>query len=628
MSERGIRCFDRFRPSKEPLIVKLIISLLTVSVMFLASAQESELERYEQLKSIAIFDPNVPDETINELIGNGIVSDDPVILGLTLQTIDAYVEHQIQESSGPTDALAYRTVNEITGLKEQLIKHFRSAHAKHGHRINEYVQSVLNDLPPASEGSDQNFEDHIQEYLRATSSWLLIPRILCVLWPKDGAVHTLIWEIHENDTTFGPINLLKSLNQGKFVTPSANRYRMAQLVAYPLGSRGSADMAISLAARGLALSHPPEAIPNLIQAGLDHIEPRKDVIVTLAGYENSQLEPHYNKLVSLVKGYPRSHELDGPFLHALNRLIPYVSQLLTPLEFPKSSENPLAIDDHRQRFRYLRNEGIFNPQISDETVIAMLSEGISHDDDKVVELTLRTLIEYSGAIAFSESVDMPDYHPRRPVHQVSNLRKFLIERYSVPQSQTGFDLELPNLSSDFEEMTRAELDIYYEKLKDAIPVQDAILMLLCRLWPKDPEIHSLVWAYQIDNPSVPASQMLGLLNNGKFDTLEASNYRLSQLSAYAQESGPLGERLTTMAARGLALGYPEKAIQALIETGANTDHMETREAVLITLSGYSKVQLEPYQSELAPLVNVPRKTLPFNPQIQAALDRISTIVNE
>ncbi len=612
------------------MIAKLTISLLVVSVTCLASAQESKLELYEQLKSVAIFDPNVPNETINELISTGIVSTDPVIYSLTLRTLDTYVERRIEESPGTEGFLTNRTINEIAGLKEQLIKQFRSAHAKHGHRIIEHIQSESNNLPPVLDGSTKTVEERIQEHLHKASSWLLIPRTLCVLWPNDDAVHTVVWKIHDNDPTFGPINLLRLLNQGKFVTPSANRYRMAQLVAYPLGSDISSDMAISLAARGLALSHPPEAIPNLIQAGLDHIEPRKDVIVTLAGYENSQLDPHYSKLVSLVNGYPRSQELHGPFLHALNRLIPYVNRLLAPLEFPKSSENPLASDDHHQRFRYLRNEGIFNPQISDETVIAMLSEGISHDDDKVVELTLRTLIEYSGAIAFSESVDMPDYHPRRPVHQVSNLRKFLIERYSVPQSQIGFDLDLdlPNLSlSDIEAMDRSELDAILEKIKDSIPLHDGILMLLCRLWPKDPEIHSLVWKYQMDNPSMPASQMLGLLNEGQFDTIEANDYRLSLLKTYDQESGPTGN-FTTMVARGLALGYPEKAIPALIETGTNTDHMESREAVLITLSGYSEAQLEPYESELRRIVNVPRNSLPFNRKIQAALDRLSAMVSE
>ena len=621
--------------------MKLFLGLLSISVMCVVAAQRSEVERYEHLKSIAIFDPNVSNESVNQLLRSGLFSDDPTIVGLSLQAINGYAEHVLEDRSGPFGSVPNRTIDQIPGLKQELLDVWRKEHSKHGFNVSEifqnqilskevqtFIQNTSKARTPSPDHLGREISELVEQRIKETHPWIEIPVTLCVFWPEDDNLHELIWEYREKDSSVDSTALLYLLNLGKFVTPEANDYRIDRLVAYPIQTSAYIDRVISLAATGLALSHPPRAIENLIQAGLDHIEPRMAVITTLAGYEDSQLDPYYNRLVSLVMGSPRSGELDESYIRALNRLVPYVSRVLTPVEFPQLAENPLAVDDHHQRFLYLRNEGIFNPQISDEAVIAMLTEGINHADDKVVELALRTLIEYLGAIASSEFMNTPDLYPRRPVHQVPDLRNFLIERYRVSQPQTGFNLDLADLSPDFEAMDSSELDVYFEKVRDLVPLQDAILMVLCRLWPRDHEIHSLVWAYQKDNPSMPASQMLSLLNVGKFDTSEASSYRLSQLDAYAEESGPLGDSLTMLAARGLALGHPENAIPALIETGTKTDHTDTREAILVTLSGYNEAQLEPYGSELRRMVNVPRNSLPFNQKIQAALDRLSAIVNE
>lgn len=624
--------------------MKLIMVLFTILVVSNTGAQESIVERYVELNDAAIFDPNVSNEAINLLLCSGIDSQNPTIFRLTLIAINSYSERRSEEETRPLASLPHRSISQIPGLKEKLIDHWREEHAKHGYSVSEYVrnllrsedvqalvQSALADRAPTPDQVEQTISEIVEQRIREISPWVEILGSLCVLWPQDDAVHSLIWEFREQDRAVDPANLLRLLNRGKFVTQAANRYRISQLVAYPMGSGSGADQAISLAARGLALSHPEDAIADLVEAGFNHIEPRADVLITLAGYEDTQLDPFYSKLVSLVSAADRSSPLDEPYARALNRLVPYVNRRdysLRPLEFSKSTEDLLAGDDHHQRFSYLRNGGILNPQISDETVIAMLTEGINHNDVDVVEQTLRTLIDYSGAIAMNEHMDRSDHAPRRPIQLVPNLKGFLTERFRESQSQAGFDSDLSDFKSLSEGVLSSDLDISIEKFKGLMPLQDGILMALCRFWPKDRSVHSLVWEYHKDNPLLPASQTLALLNNGRFDTIEANNYRISQLNAYAQESGPLGDYLTTIAAQGLTLSHPEKAIPALIKAGTETDHRESRGAVLITLSGYNKTQLEPYQSELSPMVNVSRNSLPFNQEIQTALDRLSVIVNE
>ena len=113
--------------------------------------------------------------------------------------------------------------------------------------------------------------------------WVRIPKILCVFWPNDPEVHELIWDYHATEKFLEPLALLLMLNFGKFVTAEANDYRIAQLVAYRGEDEIMADMVVTQAARGLALSHPIKALPSLIKAGLDRTNPRAEVLITLAG---------------------------------------------------------------------------------------------------------------------------------------------------------------------------------------------------------------------------------------------------------------------------------------------------------------------------------------------------------
>ena len=619
--------------------MKWIFGLMFALIACISSARTSSVEQYANLRSSSIYDPNTTNESVNQLLRVGALSQDPTIFKLTLQTINNYAEHQIEEEPGPFGSLPNRSVSQISGLKEKLIDHWRNEHSKYGYNLSEFIikqmvgndgttldLSALDGRKPRPDRLEEDIKKIVERNVFEEHPWVKIPQSLCVLWPKDDAVHTLIWEIHEKDRSFGSTNLLRLLNLGEFTTLAANRYRIAQLVAYPIGSGSFADEAISLAAKGLALSHPDEAVGNLVRAGFDHIAPRQDVLITLAGYTDAQLDQYYSKLVSLLSAAERSPPLDEPYLRALNRLMPYVNRPFDPPEYRKTTENPLESDDHLQRFTYLRKEGIYNQEISDETLIPMLSEGLDHKDANVVEQTMLALIEYSGAIAVNEFMGMPNRYPLRPLSQVPSLKQSLIDRFKAAQPQDHYNLVTEYSKPVTNGDTSSDSNKLTENLAIAVPVRFGTLQVLCRFWPNDPDIHTLIWQYQADDLSVTSAQMLRFLNTGKFDTIEANNYRISKLDAYVNESGPEGDMVTTMAAQGLALTHPQEAIPILIQTW--TKHEKSRADVLITLSGYSRSQLEPYKRTLLPLASVPRDSLPFNEEIQAVLDRLIAIVSE
>ena len=311
----------------------LIVSLISISTYICSS--ESEVARFTELKENGIFDPTVSDEYVVGMLEDGIQSKNDEIVKLSIQALGRYTDFVILSTNRSSGQVPKRSFAESSRLKSSLIRHWEIGHARSGfntsgqmendlksvesHRLND-SGSDGDDKDPA-EADRQAFWDDLRDQV---SPWIQIPRMLCLFWPEDEEVHDLVWQYHENDRNVAATSLLTLLNTGKFVTSEANEYRINQLVAYGMGEGPVANIAISMAAKGLALSHPEEAISNLIRAGYDHIEPRSDVLITLAGYTDSQLDPYYSKLVSLVSvGTPHRGLINQELQDALNRLVPY-----------------------------------------------------------------------------------------------------------------------------------------------------------------------------------------------------------------------------------------------------------------------------------------------------------------
>ena len=259
-------------------LIVMIFATLT------AWTSEKSIDRYTQLKKEGIYDPSMSSDAVNSMLSKGIKSKDPRIVRLSLQALGNFVEFVIFDTPGPFGTLPKRAVHEVPHLKHFLIDHWRAEHARSGYAAH---QQLFSDMEQKDDGSldqypftdaDVDADFDVNAYWEAMkekiSPWITIPSILVVFWPKDEEVHTLIGEYHENDRSLVPVMMLRLLNFGYFVTPEANEYRNSQLVAYDSvvfreGEPHNADTEIAMAAQGLALSHPEEAIPNLDSSGIE-----------------------------------------------------------------------------------------------------------------------------------------------------------------------------------------------------------------------------------------------------------------------------------------------------------------------------------------------------------------------
>ena len=151
--------------------------------------------------------------------------------------------------------------------------------------------------------------------------------ILVTYWPQDSDILQFLWQYKEQDVDLKPDHLLRLFNMGKFDTAEVNEYRMRELVSF-VGYQENVytSAVVSQAAKGLAISHPEKAIPALIHAGLNQIKPRAEILITLAGYSDEQLDPYFARLVPLVFAHVEEIPDRGSLAKALARLKPYARQ--------------------------------------------------------------------------------------------------------------------------------------------------------------------------------------------------------------------------------------------------------------------------------------------------------------
>ena len=316
--------------------LKCFLLVCVISLSTCALSSETVTERFVALKEEGILNPKIPNAYVIETIREGVQSSNTDIVNLSIQALARYTDFLILGAHGPYGSIPERSFAGEDRLKSFLINRWETGHAASGFdatkQLEFEIMSIISNRPPELEGAiidDQGVEKldgkALSKYVRdQLSTWLEIPRVLCALWPGDKDIHALIWRYHENDRNVSATSMLSFLNIGKFKTVEANEYRIKQLVEYGIEDGIEADIAISMAARGLALSHPEAAIQNLVQAGFDHIVPRSDILITLSGYTDSQLEPYYSKLVSLVSvGKPDEGPISQELKDALNRLVIY-----------------------------------------------------------------------------------------------------------------------------------------------------------------------------------------------------------------------------------------------------------------------------------------------------------------
>ena len=88
-------------------------------------------------------------------------------------------------------------------------------------------------------------------------------------------------------------------------------------------------------------------------------------------------------------------------------------------------------------YRYFKNEGIFDPGVSDGTANALVRERIASVDPVVLDLTIRALGEF--AMHAVNDLPTPYGSPDRSCSAIPELKPFLIEYWREQHLRSGYN---------------------------------------------------------------------------------------------------------------------------------------------------------------------------------------------
>lgn len=240
----------------------LAITIILVAASASAANELTEAD-FEEFAETGVLDPDMSNIEAIELVQQGISSDQPRVVELTVQAMaNAAFTIALNE------AAVQRPFHLVPGLKEFLIGYW------HDNKLTGTAPTVG-----------------------------IVPMILAVHYPGDEDVHHVVWDYH---ATGGPdFATLMALNAGRFKTPEADRLRIDSL---------SSDDFVTFAggALGLAMSTPrggAEALVSALKSNpLSADMPATDIAIRAYGseavralresIEEGGLSPEAEKVVS------------------------------------------------------------------------------------------------------------------------------------------------------------------------------------------------------------------------------------------------------------------------------------------------------------------------------------------
>lgn len=241
-------------------------------------------------------------------------------------------------------------------------------------------------------------------------------------------------------------------------------------------------------------------------------------------------------------------------------------------------------------YDWLSWDGIYDPSIDNESIRKALEKGLFGDDEDVANAAINTIGWYAARVNIeSRQPSEDDPLVVRDVQDIPGLRKFLVDRWSEKYEEN------PNYISEMNESDT--FDRYEDRNGRQMTRLDKVWMsipnMLATLFPKDSEVHEIIWkAY---NPKQDL-QMLSRLDAGEFNTQKAIDFRIMVLL-----DGETADHNIAAAARSLGLFQSEKGLEALLTRARNKEDRTSAMAHIIEA-------IVAYEEKAVPFADLIRST--------------------
>ena len=269
-----------------------------------------EHSRYIWLNTTGMYDINVPNDEIHELITNGLQHENQEIIDCTIDALSMHI--------GGT------FLDREAGKKSHLDRDLRNKKEWYDTLIKMWDDN-WNGVFPEETVPDDFIEriEHNTGCHYTLPTWPAVPQMLAYMYPQDEKVYEIIWEafpipqepIRDGKVTpeSNPLPLLRALVDGGFNHEKDQQFRIDVLL-----NRETSYSIAQLAARSLGDFRSDEALEELAtrleKSDYKYGTPKLEFIEAIMKYE-AQAQPHIPLLKKSLKNISRRGIFD-PELYA------------------------------------------------------------------------------------------------------------------------------------------------------------------------------------------------------------------------------------------------------------------------------------------------------------------------
>ncbi|MXX94594.1 MAG: hypothetical protein F4039_02400 [Gammaproteobacteria bacterium] len=273
------------------------------------TANQSELDRYIWFNTEGMYDLNVPNDEIHELITNGLQHENQEIVGCTLAAMGLHI-------GGTFEARKQ-------GKEVDLNRDLRHKKEWYDTLINMWDDNWSGVLP------EETFPDDLVDRMKHNTgcvymlpTWIGLPQILAYMYPQDEKVYKIIWDAYPipqpirggkiTDET-NPLPLLRALFDGGFNHEKDQQFRIDILL-----NRETSYPTAQFAARSLGNFRSDEGLKaladRLTKSDYKYGTPKLEFVEAITKYE-AQAQPYIPLLKKSLRNIPRVGSFD-PELYA------------------------------------------------------------------------------------------------------------------------------------------------------------------------------------------------------------------------------------------------------------------------------------------------------------------------
>ena len=253
--------------------------------------------------------------------------------------------------------------------------------------------------------------------------------------------------------------------------------------------------------------------------------------------------------------------------------------------------DPKGLTEH-ETYIWLEREGIFDPEVPNDRVHELISQGIKHDDPKIVHCSLSAVVWYASLTSHwrVERIERKPPSPDRQLGKIPDLYDLMVGLWEKGWKESDGVVPEAQYPDNHDERMEHRTGCIAPD-----PIWTSLSLTMASIFPGDEKVYDIIWK---DLPQTgPGSLLIGLFE-GKFNNPKDQQYRIDFLTDRETEL-----YWSSLAARSLGDFRSEQGLETLATT-LEDKKMKWGTPQLVIVEAMMK-----YEADAAPYISLMRETL-------------------